>query len=158
MRYLFLVFFFWGCYSAKDAQKDLAKVADKHPMELTKVCKDRFPCLPKKTDTVEKVYYDFIEVECPETIYIEKRDTFISKDTIYVKITKKVPSKEIIITKYVKDSAELQVALDQLAVCKQETEKLKWDNERKRGIISKGLLVSLSLLLALLVYILMKKR
>lgn len=158
MRYLFLLVFLYGCYTSKDAQKDLSKVQEKHPEELAKVCKDKYPCLPKKTDTVEKVYYDLIEVECPGTVYIEKRDTIISKDTIYVKITKKVPSKEIIITKYIKDSAELQVALNQLADCKQQTEKLKWDNERKKSIIGKGLLVSLSLLLALLVYILMKKK
>lgn len=158
MRYLFLVFFFWGCYSAKDAQKDLAKVADKHPMELTKACKDRFPCLPKKTDTIEKVYYDFIEVECPETIYIEKRDTFISKDTIFKVVTKYAAKKEIIVTKYIKDSAELQAALDRLAVCEQQSAKLKEDNNKKKNLIKSGLIVSLSLLLALLVYILMKKK
>jgi hypothetical protein len=146
-----------GCYSVKDAQKDLAKVGEKHPGELAKVCKDKYPCLPKKTDTVEKVYYDLIEVECP-AVYIEKRDTFISKDTIFLRVTKTLPRKEIIVTKYIKDSAELQVALNELAVCKQQTEKLKWDNERKGKIIGKGLLVSLSLLLALLVYILMKKK
>jgi hypothetical protein len=156
MRYLILLVFLYGCYTAKDAQKDLNKVQEKHPQELAKVCKDKYPCLPKKTDTVEKVYYDLIEVECPE-VYIE-RDTFISKDTIYVKVLKTLPRKEIIVTKYIKDSAELQVALNQLAVCKQETEKLKADNDRKKSIISNGLIVSLSLLLALLVYILMKKR
>lgn len=156
MRYLFLVLFLYGCYTAKDAQRDLGKVQEKHPTELAKACKDKYPCLPKKTDTVEKVYYDLIEVECPE-VYIEKRDTFISKDTIYVKVLKTLPRKEIIVTKYIKDSADLKVALDELAVCKQQTNKLKADNDRKKSIISNGLIVSLSLLLALLVYILMKK-
>ena len=97
-----------GCYTPQKADKHLAKAMTKYPQKVAGLCKDKYPCKPGKTDTIEKVYYDLIEVECPDMTSV-RYDT-IEKEVVKVitktiKVPVKVPAKEVIITQYLVDSA-----------------------------------------------------
>lgn len=97
-----------GCYTPKKADKQLAKAMDKYPEKVAELCKDEYPCKPGKSDTVEKVYYDLIEVECPDypdAIHDTIRDTLKKESVRIIKVKVPVKGKETIITQYLVDSA-----------------------------------------------------
>jgi hypothetical protein len=87
--------------------KKLDKLNAKHPELLAKFCRDTFPCVITKVDTIKKIEYEFITVECPG---------YDSKDTIIItrdKIIKgsaviKYENKTNTIIKTIKDNAEIR--------------------------------------------------
>lgn len=103
----------YGCMTPKKADRQLSKIMDEYPDKVSIVCQDEFPCKPLKADTIEKVYYDLIEVECPEVTKVIK-----STDTIIKKVHVKIPSKERIIIKYIEDSAKIYQLSQALTDCK----------------------------------------
>lgn len=137
-----------GCYTPKKADKQLAKAMSEYPEKVAGVCKKEYPCKPGKTDTLEKVYYDLIEVECPEypIIYDTIIDTITKvKDKIKY-VTVKVPSKETIITKYIIDSALVKVYQSKYEECKKEAD--KWKYKVKSRMTWIWALIALVILLA----------
>ena len=125
-----------GCYTPKKADKQLAKAINEYPEKVAKVCKDEFPCKAGKTDTLEKVYYDLIEVECPD-YPIPTTDTI--RDTIQTQRTKivkvQVPAKEIVITKYIIDSALVKVYQNQYEKVVKEADEWKYKVKSKMNWI-----------------------
>jgi len=88
--------------------RKLDKLNAKHPELLAKFCMDTFPCVTSKIDTVTKIEYDFIELQCPgyepgniDTIWLTHNKTqFVTGPTI-VATEYKINT----ITKTIKDSA-----------------------------------------------------
>jgi hypothetical protein len=87
--------------------KKLEKLNKKHPQLLANFCRDTFPCVTTKVDTIKEIQYEFITVECPgyeikDTIVIT-RDKII-KGSAVIKYEKKTNT----IIKTIKDSAEIR--------------------------------------------------
>lgn len=125
-----------GCYTPKKADKHLAKAMDEYPEKVAFLCKDEFPCKPGKIDTVEKVFYDLIEVECPDyPVPVQIRDT-VEKVKEKVRVVKiQVPGKERIITKYVIDSALVKVYQSKFESCTKEADQWKYKVKSKMNWI-----------------------
>jgi len=93
-----------------NSSKKLDKLNKKHPELLAKFCKDTFPCVTSKVDTITNIEYDFIELQCPgydnvkiDTIWLTKDKTQIIKGPAVVVTEYKTNT----ITKIIKDSAEI---------------------------------------------------
>jgi len=110
MKYLVLVFFLYGCYTPKKAEMHLDKVNENYPEKIAELCSKQYP-VRLKHDTVTEVYYDLIEVECPEYVQETVHDTVTYRDTIFTKVIKSLPSKVVTITKVVEDSAKIKVLM-----------------------------------------------
>ena len=108
MRYLIPVLIL--LISCNPSRK-LDKLNKKHPELLANFCRDTFPCVTSKVDTVTYIEYDFVEVQCPglesakkDTIWLTKNKTNIIKGPAVVVTEYKTNT----ITKLVKDSAEIK--------------------------------------------------
>ena len=66
MRYLLITIFLTGCLSVKKAERRLDKINEEYPELISEICSEEYPCIPKKSDTISLVEYDFIEIECPD--------------------------------------------------------------------------------------------
>ena len=91
--------------------RKLDKLNKKHPELLANFCKDTFPCVTSKIDTVTMVEYDFVEIQCPgvedyhiDTVWLDnKKNQIIDGPTVIVR-----QNKYNTITKIVKDSAAIK--------------------------------------------------
>lgn len=138
-----------GCYTPKKADKQLAKAMSEYPEKVAGVCKDEFPCKPGKRDTVEKVYYDLIEVECPDypdAVHDTIRDTLKQESIRIVKVKVPVQGKETIITQYLVDSA--LVKFWQSNYQKWQKESDKWQSKYKSRMNWVWALIALCVILA----------
>jgi hypothetical protein len=111
MKYLILLLIAVTTLSCNPSRK-LDKLNKKHPELLAKFCKDTFPCITSKIDTITNIEYDFIEVGCPgnetnhkklDTIILTKHKTNIIKGPTIIKTEFKTNT----ITKIIRDSAEI---------------------------------------------------
>lgn len=90
MKYLLFVFLFlvFGCYSERQAQRDLIEAQLKHPEVVTKFVAKNYPCdsVVIRIDTIEKVKWKIIVDSLNKKIII-KKDTInkILKDTIFLR-------------------------------------------------------------------------
>lgn len=108
MRYLIPVLIL--LISCNPSRK-LDKLNAKHPQLLANFCKDTFPCVTSKIDTVSYIEYEFVEIQCPgyelakkDTIWLTNTKTkFITGAAVVV--TKNHTNT---ITKLVRDSAEVK--------------------------------------------------
>jgi hypothetical protein len=111
--------------------RKLDKLNAKHPELLAKFCKDTFPCVISKIDTVTKVEYDFVELQCPgyepgniDTIWLTHNKTkFVTGPTI-VATEYKINT----ITKTIKDSAEIRSCELELISCNNKCNDLLQQN------------------------------
>jgi hypothetical protein len=106
MKYLILALTTITTLSCNPSKK-LDKLNRKHPELLANFCRDTFPCVTTKIDTIKEIEYEFITVECPgyepkDTIVIT-RDKII-KGSAVIKYEKKTNT----IIKTIKDSAEIR--------------------------------------------------
>jgi hypothetical protein len=106
MKFLTLVLIAITTLSCNPIKK-LEKLNKKHPQLLANFCRDTFPCVTTKVDTIKEIQYEFITVECPgyeikDTIVIT-RDKII-KGSAVIKYEKKTNT----IIKTIKDSAEIR--------------------------------------------------
>lgn len=125
-----------GCYTPRKADKHLAKAMDEYPEKVASICSKEYPCKPGKTDTIEKVYLDLIEVECPD-YPVPTTDTI--RDTIQTTRTKivriEVPRKERVITKYIIDSSLVKVYTSKYEACAKEADMWKYKVKSKMNWI-----------------------
>ena len=87
--------------------KKLDRLNKKHPELLAQFCRDTFPCVTTKIDTIKEIEYEFITVECEgyeikDTILITNNK--IIKGSTVIKYEKKTNT----IIKTIKDSAEIK--------------------------------------------------
>jgi hypothetical protein len=89
--------------------RKLDKLCHKYPQICANYCEDNLPCVTTKIDTVTKVEYDFIEIQCPG---VEN----VKKDTIRLTNTKIIKGPAVVVTeqktntivKMIKDSASIR--------------------------------------------------
>jgi len=125
-----------GCYTPKKADKQLAKASLQYPEKVASICSKEYPCKPGKTDTIEKVYLDLIEVECPDYPIPSKdtiRDTIQTTRTKIVKV--EVQTKERVITKYIIDSSLVKVYSNKYEACAKEADMWKYKVKSKMNWI-----------------------
>jgi len=90
MKYLLFVFLFlvFGCYSERQAQRDLIEAQLKHPEVVTKFVAKNYPCDSSiiRIDTIEKVRWQVIIDSLNKKIII-KKDTIdkVLNDTVYLR-------------------------------------------------------------------------
>jgi hypothetical protein len=112
MRYLILLTLFTGCYSAKKAEKQTNKALLNYPEKVANIARNAFPCITTATDTIVTTQFEFVEVQCPDSI-IKTENIFIKGDTITKVITKpvriQVPTKTIYVNTFIEDSAKIKL-------------------------------------------------
>ena len=115
--------------------RKLDKLNAKHPELLAKFCIDTFPCVTTKIDTVTRVEYDFIEVQCPGIDNV-KNDTFWITNTKTIKGPGVIVTQQQYntITKIIKDSAAIKSC--ELSVL-ELNKKLAEINEKNRKLENK---------------------
>jgi hypothetical protein len=92
----------WSC----NPSKKLDKINAKHPELLAKFCKDTFPCVTSKIDTLIETEFQYVTVECPD--YNIKDTILITRDKIIKgSAVLKYVNKTNTIIKTVRDSAEI---------------------------------------------------
>jgi len=122
-----------GMILSCNPSKKLDKINEKHPELLAKFCKDSFPCIISKVDTITTfdTVYSAIKIneyeELPkDTIWIVKnKPTLINRPVI---LATKQPVKMIV--KVVKDSAETTSIRFELNKCNEESNKLITENSK----------------------------
>ena len=99
----------WSC----NPSKKLDKLNKKHPELLANFCKDTFPCVITKIDTLSKIEYDFVEIQCPgydynnaiiDTVWLTSSKTQLIEGPAVVVTEQKTNT----IIKVVKDSASIR--------------------------------------------------
>ena len=117
--------------------KKLDKLNKNNPELLANFCKDTFPCVTSKIDTIKSIEYEFVEVQCPgyelgkiDTIWLTKNKTnFIKGPAVIV-----TEHHTNTITKIVKDSAAIRSCeLEVIELNKKLTE----INEKNRKLENK---------------------
>ena len=119
--------------------KKLDKINAKHPELLAKFCKDSFPCIISKVDTIVSfdTVYSAIKIneyeEIPkDTIWlIKNKTTLINRPVI---IGTKYPVKTIV--KVIKDSAELTSIRFDLIACNNKCNDLLQQNSKLHSKVS----------------------
>jgi len=122
-----------GMILSCNPSKKLDKINEKHPELLAKFCRDTFPCIISKVDTITSfdTVYSAIKIneyeELPkDTIWIVKnKPTLINRPVI---IASKYPVKTIV--KVIKDSAETTSVRFELNKCNEESNKLITENSK----------------------------
>ena len=106
MKYLILALTtitIWSC----NPSKKLDKLNAKHPELLAKFCRDTFPCVISKVDTITSFDTNYITIECPD--YKVKDTILITRDKIIKgSAILKYVNKTNTIIKTIKDSAEIR--------------------------------------------------
>ena len=158
MKYLMILLTATMILSCNPSKK-LDKIYSKHPELLANFCKDTFPCIATKIDTLTKVEYDFIELQCPgydydnallDTVWLTHSKTqLINGPAVLV-----TEVKTNTITKQIKDSAEIKSCeLDVLLLNKKISELNEKNNKLQNKVTTKNRLI-MWLIIALLCSIL----
>lgn len=119
--------------------KKLDKLNEKHPELLANFCKDSFPCVISKVDTITSfdTVYTAIKINEYEEIpkdtiwFVKNKTTLINRPVI---IGTKYPVKTIV--KVIKDSAELTSIRFELTKCNEESNKLITENNKLQNKIT----------------------
>ena len=106
MKYLTLLLIAITTLSCNPSKK-LDKLNAKHPELLAKFCRDTFPCVLSKVDTITNFDTNYITIECPD--YKVKDTILITRDKIIKgSAILKYVNKTNTIIKTIKDSAEIR--------------------------------------------------
>jgi len=141
MKYLILALTTITTLSCNPSKK-LDKLNRKHPELLANFCRDSFPCVISKVDTIKEIEYEFITVECPgydtkDTIVITRNK--IIKGSAVIKYEKKTNT----IIKTIKDSAEIRACeLQLIDVNKKLNESNALNNKLHNKVTAKNRCIS----------------
>ena len=138
MKYLILLLIAVTTLSCNPSRK-LDKLNAKHPELIAKFCMDTFPCVTSKIDTVTRVEYDFVELQCPgyepgniDTIWLTHNKTqFVTGPTI-VATEYKINT----ITKTIKDSAAIRSCELELISCNNKCNDLLEQNRKLQNKVT----------------------
>jgi len=138
MKYLILLLTAVTTLSCNPSKK-LDKLNAKHPELLAKFCMDTFPCVTSKIDTVTKVEYDFVEIQCPgvedyhiDTVWLDNNKTqIIDGPTVIVR-----QNKTNTIIKKIKDSAAIRSCELELISCNNKCNDLLEQNRKLQNKVT----------------------
>lgn len=127
LKYLLILLIVVGC----NPSRKLDKLCHKYPQICANYCKDNLPCVTTKIDTVTKVEYDFIEIQCPG-VENAKRDTIRVTNTKTIKgpAVLVTQQKYNTITKTIKDSAAIRSCELELISCNNKCNDLLQQNNK----------------------------
>ena len=128
---MIIVILLISCNAEKQAMKHLNKAEIKSPAKVAEYCSVHYPAVITNGDTIVKVEYEFIEIECPpvdKPEWILKKDSLggyskqgvitykksnkrgiVRLDTMPTKVKVKTAITTKLITKYVRDSAAVSM-------------------------------------------------
>ena len=139
MKYLILVLttiMIWSC----NPSKKLDKLNAKHPELLAKFCRDTFPCVISKVDTITSFDTNYITIECPG---YEVKDTILIRKYLKGSAVLKYVNKTNTIIKTIKDSAEIRACeLELMDVNKKLIESKALNNKLQNKVSAKNRFIS----------------
>lgn len=138
-KYLIPVLMMMVMILSCNPSKKLDKINAKHPELLAKFCKDSFPCIISKVDTITSfdTVYSAIKInefeEIPkDTIWLVKNKTILINRPVI--IATKQPVKTIV--KVIKDSAELSSIRFDLIACNNKCNDLLQQNNKLQNKVT----------------------
>jgi hypothetical protein len=115
----------WSC----NPSRKLDKINAKHPELLAKFCRDTFPCVTSKVETITSFDTNYITIECPD--YNKKDTILITRDKIIKGSTVlKYVNKTNTIIKTVRDSAQIVFCELELIALNKKCEQYIDDNRK----------------------------
>jgi hypothetical protein len=134
MKYLILLLTtitIWSC----NPSKKLDKLNAKHPELLAKFCRDTFPCVISKVDTITSFDTNYINIECPD--YNLKDTILITRNKIIKgSVVLKYVNRTNTIIKTIKDSAEIKVCELELITCNNKCNDLLQQNTKLQNKVT----------------------
>jgi hypothetical protein len=126
----------WSC----NPSKKLDKLNKKHPLLLANFCKDTFPCVVSKVDTITSFDTNYITIECPG---YEVKDTILITNYLKGSAVLKYVDKTNTIIKTIKDSAEIRACeLELIDVNKKLNESKALNNKLQNKVSAKNRFIS----------------
>lgn len=143
MRYLIpvLMMLICSCNPTQRAINKVNAVNKRHPEVLANFCRDTFPCVTSKIDTVTTVEYDFVEVQCPgydydnalvDTVWLTFSKTQLIEGPTVIATEYKTNT----ITKVVKDSAAIRSCELELISCNNKCNDLIQQNNKLQNKVT----------------------
>jgi len=132
MKYLILaltLITIWSC----NPSKKLDKLNAKHPELLAKFCKDKFPCVTSKVDTIKEIEFEYINVDCSG---YELKDTVFITNYVKGSAVIKYEKKTNTIIKTMRDSAEIVFCQLELIALNNKYNQLMTDNNLLKNKVS----------------------
>jgi len=136
---LISVLILMSCHTTRKAKNQLKSVMKYHPELVANVCKDSFPCVISKTDTVTSVEYDFVEIQCPgyedyhiDTVWLNNNKTQIIDGPTVIARQNKINT----ITQMIKDSAAIRSCELELIACNNTCNDLLEQNNKLQHKVS----------------------
>jgi hypothetical protein len=119
--------------------RKLDKLCHKYPQICANYCKDNLPCVTTKIDTVTKVEYDFVEIQCPgyedyriDTVWLNNNKTqIIDGPTV---IARQIKFNTI--TKTIKDSAAIRLCELEVIVLNEKCKELFSQNVKLQNKVT----------------------
>ena len=128
MKFLILALTMITIWSCNPSRK-LDKINAKHPELLAKFCRDTFPCVTSKVETITSFDTNYITIECPD--YNKKDTILITRDKIIKGSTVlKYVNKTNTIIKTVRDSAQIVFCELELIALNKKCEQYIDDNRK----------------------------
>jgi hypothetical protein len=122
--------------------KKLDKLNKKHPELLANFCRDTFPCVISKVDTITSFDTNYITIECPD---YDVKDTVVITRNKIIKgsAVLKYVNKTNTIIKTIKDSAEIRACeLELIDVNKKLIESKELNTKLQNKVTAKNRFIS----------------
>jgi len=141
MKYLILALMTITTLSCNPSKK-LDKLNKKHPELLANFCRDTFPCVISKVDTITSFDTNYVIIECPD--YKAKDTILITRDKIIKgSAILKYVNKTNTIIKTIKDSAEIRACeLELIDVNKKLNESKALNTKLQNKVTAKNRFIS----------------
>jgi len=138
MKYLIPVLILIMTLSCNPSKK-LDKLNKNNPELLANFCRDTFPCITTKIDTVTNIEYEFVEIQCPGYENVKKDTIWVTKNkTNFIKGPAVVVTQHHTntITKIIKDSAAIRSCELELISCNNKCNDLLTKNVKLQNKVT----------------------
>ena len=138
--------------------RKLDKLNAKHPELLAKFCRDTFPCVTSKVETITSFDTNYVKINCAEynydsafvdTIWLTHSKTQLIKGDAVLQVLTKTNT----ITKYIRDSAQIRSCELELITCNNKCNDLLQQNNKLQNKVTAKNRLLMWLIIALLVTI-----
>jgi ABC-type uncharacterized transport system permease subunit len=127
----------WSC----NPSRKLDKLNAKHPELLAKFCRDTFPCVVSKVETITSFDTNYIKINCAEydydsafvdTIWLTNRKTQLITGEAVLQVLTKTNT----ITKTIRDSAQIRSCELELLTCNSKCNDLLQQNTKLQNKVT----------------------
>ena len=127
----------WSC----NPSKKLDKLNAKHPELLANFCRDTFPCVTSKVETITSFDTNYIKINCAEydydsafvdTIWLTHSKTQLIKGEAVLQVLTKTNT----ITKYIRDSAQIRSCELELIAINEKCKELTSQNVKLQNKVT----------------------